>query len=104
VLRPQLGRQIVDGTTSDQLAPVDVAGLAAGVAAIAAGSRRTCALLTTGGVRCLGLNDCGQLGDGSNAARSSPTPVSDLATVIELSAALFTPAPGKRTSSVHCFA
>jgi alpha-tubulin suppressor-like RCC1 family protein len=47
-----------------------------GAKAIAA-STATCALMTTGGVRCWGDNDLGQLGDGTDVYLSSP-PLTDV--------------------------
>jgi len=47
----------------------------AGVRAIAAGRAHTCALMTTGGVRCWGDDYYGELGDGAMAYRSTPSPV-----------------------------
>ena len=55
--------QLGDNTIVDKSAPTDVSGLSRGMAAIAAGDSHTCALTTTGGVKCWGKNDEGQLGD-----------------------------------------
>ncbi|MEM7132835.1 MAG: Ig-like domain-containing protein [Chloroflexota bacterium] len=60
--------------------PVDVAGLASGVKAIAAGDNHSCALLDDNTVQCWGLNFVGQLGDGTNIDRRyTPAPVMGLA-------------------------
>ena len=70
--------QLGDGTNIDRSAPVDVTGLQAGVVAISAGLRHTCALIVTGGVKCWGSNAFGQLGDGSFVPRTAPVDVTGL--------------------------
>lgn len=67
--------QVGDGTTVDPHLPTDVTGLANGVAEIVAGGQHSCARLTSGGVKCWGDNQFGQLGDGTNTMRKVPTDV-----------------------------
>ena len=69
--------ELGDGSTADRSNPVAVSGLSSGVAAIAAGSNHTCALLDTGAVKCWGYNRYGQLGNGTatGADAANPTPV-----------------------------
>jgi alpha-tubulin suppressor-like RCC1 family protein len=57
---------------------VDVKGLSSGVIAIAAAEYHTCALMETGGIKCWGENDGGELGDGTKINRLAPVDVVDL--------------------------
>ena len=67
--------------------PIDVPDLPTGVAALTAGSDHTCALLSTGAVKCWGYNASGQLGDGTIADKSKPTDLPALATDVATIAA-----------------
>ena len=78
--------QIGDNSTTDRWTPVDVPGLSAGVAAIAAGETHTCALLSGGSVRCWGDNIYGQLGDNTSTPQHLPSGVPGLGGVIAIAA------------------
>ena len=80
--------QIGDGMTSFDIAtpPTAVAGLS-GVTAISAAGDHTCALRGDGTVLCWGVDDHGQIGDGTIVElRAAPTSVKGLAGAIAISA------------------
>ncbi len=71
-----------DGTTTDRLTPTQTSSLGTGRTAVAIdlGNYHTCAILDDGSVSCWGLNTKGQLGDGTNTERNTPTQTSSLGT------------------------
>jgi alpha-tubulin suppressor-like RCC1 family protein len=71
----QLGNGTVGGFSS---VPVDVSGLASGVAAVSVGYWSACALTTAGGVKCWGDGQLGDLGNGTLSSSSVPVNVSGL--------------------------
>jgi regulator of chromosome condensation (RCC1) repeat-containing protein/Regulator of Chromosome Condensation (RCC1) repeat protein len=66
--------ELGNGNTTNQLSPVDVAGLS-NVDSISAGANHTCVVTSTGGAKCWGANESGELGDGTTKMRTSPVNV-----------------------------
>jgi hypothetical protein len=79
--------QLGDGTVSSRLSPTPVFGLGSGVTQITVNSYHSCALLSTGAVKCWGKNITSQLGDGSTSNRLSPVQVTGLTTGVQKIAA-----------------
>lgn len=67
--------QLGDGTTTSSAMPVDVTDLTSDVRLVSAGASHTCAVMTSGGVKCWGSNYRGQLGDGNTVDKLTPTSV-----------------------------
>lgn len=70
--------QLGDGTTDYHSAPVAIDPLPAAAVAVDGGEAFTCAVDGAGAVWCWGVNDDGQLGDGTGTMHSSPVQVSGL--------------------------
>jgi hypothetical protein len=76
--------QLGDGTTNNSSTAVGVKGLPLNLAQIAAADDHTCAVLTNGTVDCWGLNNRGQLGDGTTNNSSTPVAVAGLTGVVQI--------------------
>jgi alpha-tubulin suppressor-like RCC1 family protein len=64
-----------DGTNIGRTTPTDVVGLARGMTAISASAGHACALTTSGGAKCWGMNRGGAIGDGTGWNRYEPVDV-----------------------------
>lgn len=78
--------QLGNGSTQNQSTPVDVSSLGGTVLELAGGGDHTCARLSEGSVKCWGLNDSGQLGDGTTTNRLTPVDVPNLSGVLVITA------------------
>jgi len=70
--------QLAYGPTTSQPSAVNALGLHSRVIAVGGGRAHTCALTSSGSVKCWGLNAAGQLGDGSRELRVKPVDVQGL--------------------------
>lgn len=77
--------QLGDGGAAfpESTTPVTVAGLS-GITAIATASKSTCAVHESGGVYCWGVNDYGQLGDGTLVDHATPAAVTGISDAVAI--------------------
>ena len=73
--------------TISETSPVTVPALVTGVVQVVTGIYHSCALLVSGGVKCWGANDFGQLGDNTNQDRDTPSDVVGLSSGVKKLAA-----------------
>lgn len=79
--------QLGDGTRTDRSTPVDVQGSSGNTSKIAGGVNPTsasgCMLAKEGSVKCWGMNNNGQVGDGTTTRRDAPVGVTGLASGVK---------------------
>jgi len=100
--------QLGDGTITDRNTPTQTSSLGTDRTAVAitAGDYYTCAILDDGSVSCWGWNGDGQLGDGTNTDRNTPTQTSSLGTdrtAVEISAGRYHTCTILDDGSVSCW-
>ena len=99
--------QLGDGTTTERSSPVLVGGGVRFTAVSAAGSLgddgHTCGVTAAGAVYCWGMNDYGQLGDGSTTNRSSPARVAGAVRFAAVSAGYLHSCGVTATGAAYCW-
>lgn len=65
--------EVGNNGTLDRQVPTDCVGLASGATALTLGDEHVCALMASGGLKCWGLGNHGQLGTNSTLDRQIPT-------------------------------
>jgi len=95
--------QLGNGSTTDSSVPVQVPGLT-GISKVTLGLNHTCALEeSSGNVKCWGLNNYGQLGNGTNVNQSSPIAVSGLTGQISLASGMYHSCAVHQSGVVKCW-
>lgn len=107
--------QVGDGQVCGNVcvAPRDVTGLTSGVAGVGLGENHSCAVTNTGGVKCWGRNDAGQLGSASAETcgtipldlpcSTTPQDVAGLSNIVQVSAGQYHTCALTDTGGVKCW-
>lgn len=94
--------QLGDGSTSQRLTPVRVAG-GVSFATLATGVVHTCGLMAAGSAYCWGNNEVGQVGDGTTTQRGTPTRVTGDLSFSVLSAGFGSTCGVATTGTAYCW-
>lgn len=96
--------QLGNGSTTGGTTPVTPTGLASGVREVDAGTEATCAVLTTGALKCWGQNYGGDVGTAGRAPATTPAAVSGLGSgVRDVAAGDYGTCALLTTGSIRCF-
>jgi alpha-tubulin suppressor-like RCC1 family protein len=76
------GGQLGDGTNVDKYYPWQITSVGSSVVEVAAGFDHTCARMKDGTLWCWGLNDAGEVGDGTATNRNVPVQVTALGNTV----------------------
>ena len=96
--------QLGNNSTSDSMVPVDVYGLTSGVASITGSVDHTCVVTTSGGAKCWGDNDYGQLGNNSTTDSYVPVAVYGLTSgVVSITGGLYHTCAVTTSGGVKCW-
>lgn len=86
--------EIGDGTFTSKNVPTDVVGLGSGIASIGLGAYLTCAVTDAGELKCWGINDFCQVGDGSTVNKNIPVDITSISLPVRMAT------PGRADSCV----
>jgi len=97
------GGQIGTGSIGGQSNTPQTVSNITNAVAIATGGAFSCALLSTGTVKCWGYNGFGQLGDGTTTTSGSPVNVSNITNAVAISAGTYHACALLSTGAVQCW-
>jgi alpha-tubulin suppressor-like RCC1 family protein len=95
--------QLGDDQGGHSNVPVNVPGLESGVDAIGAGGYHTCAVTSSGGAKCWGLNQYGELGDGTTSYRNAAVDVSGLTGIDKITGGYYHSCALTTAGAVNCW-
>lgn len=81
--------QLGDGTTTQRLAPVQITAVGTATRTVTCGAHHTLIIKTDGSIWAMGLNNFGQLGDGTTIDRSTPVKVAGISAAVSVSAGYY---------------